>query len=99
MRDWDQHLDEVMGSYNSTRYATTGFPPSMLTRGSDKAIPFNYLYLEFVARPFELHGTYLEHIFARQQEIQDLGLRNTHQAQLRQKLKYDRAIRANAYQI
>ena len=26
MRDWDQYLDEVMGAYNSTRHATTGFP-------------------------------------------------------------------------
>ena len=35
---------------------------------------------------------------ARQQEIHDLVRRNTHQAQLRQKLKYDRAIQARAYQ-
>ena len=27
MRDWDQHLDEVLGAYNSTRHATTGFHP------------------------------------------------------------------------
>ena len=34
---------------------------------------------------------------ARQQEIHDLVRRNTHQAQLRQKLRYDRAIKAKAY--
>ena len=33
MRDWDQCLDGVMGAYNSTRHATTGFSPYMLTRG------------------------------------------------------------------
>ena len=33
MRDWDQCLAEVMGAYNSTRHATTGFSPYMLTRG------------------------------------------------------------------
>ena len=36
-------------------------------------------------------------MLARQQEIHDLVQRNTHQAQLRQKLKYDRAIQARAY--
>ena len=40
MRDWDQHLDEVLGAYNSARHATTGFSPYMLTRGTEKAIPF-----------------------------------------------------------
>ena len=27
MRDWDQHLDEVMGAFNLTRHAKTGFLP------------------------------------------------------------------------
>ena len=89
MRDWDQHLDEVMGAYNSTRHATTGFSPYMLTPGTEKAIPLTYLYPEFAARSFESHGAYVEHILARQQEIHDLVRRNTHQAQQRQKLKYD----------
>ena len=31
MRNWDHHLDEVLGAYNSTRHATTGFLPYMLT--------------------------------------------------------------------
>ena len=31
MRDKDQHQDEVMGAYNSTRHATTGFSPYMQT--------------------------------------------------------------------
>ena len=99
MRDWDQHLDEVMGAYNSTRHATTGFSPYMLTRGIEKAIPLTFLYPVFAARSFKSHGAYVEHILARQQEIHDLVRRNTHQAQLRQKLKYDRAIRANAYNV
>ena len=36
-------------------------------------------------------------MLARQQEIHDLVRRNTHQAQQRQKLKYDRAISAKVY--
>ena len=27
MPDWDRHLDEVLGAFNSTRHATTGFSP------------------------------------------------------------------------
>ena len=98
MRDWDQCLDEVMGAYNSTRHATTGFSPYMLTRGMEKAIPLTFLYPEFAAKSFETHEAYVDHVLARQQEIHDLVRRNTHQAQLRQKLKYDRAIQARAYQ-
>ena len=99
MSDRDQQLDEVMGAYNSTRHATTGFPPYMLTRGTEKAIPLTFLYPEFAARSFESHGAYVQHILARQQGIHDLVRRNTHQAQLRQKLKFDRAFRANAYYV
>ena len=98
MRDWDQHLDEVMGAYNSIRHATTGFSPYMLTRGVEKAIPLTFLYPEFAAKFFDTHEAYVDHVLARQQEIHDLVRRNTHQAQLRQKLKYDRAIQARAYQ-
>ena len=101
MRDWDQCLDEVMGAYNSTRHATTGFgfSPYMLTRGVEKAIPLTFLYPEFAANSFESHEAYVDHVLARQQEIHDLVRRNTNQAQLRQKLKYDRAIQARAYQV
>ena len=97
MRDWDQHLDEVLGAYNSTLHATTGFSPYMLTRGTEKVIPLTYLCPEFATQSFPTHDTYVDHVLARQQEIDDLVRRNTHQAQLRQKSKYDCAIRAKAH--
>ena len=96
MRDWDRHLDEVLGAYNSTRHDTTGFSLYMLTRGTEKAIPLTYLYPEFASRSFPTHDAYVDHVLARLQEILDLVRRNTHQAQLRQKLKYGRAIQAKA---
>ena len=68
MRDWDQHLDEIMGAYNSTRHATAGFSSYMLTRGVEKAIPPTFLYLEFATRSFESHEAYVDHVLARQQE-------------------------------
>ena len=55
MRDWDQYLDEVMGAYNSTRHATTGFSPYMLTRGMEKAIPLTFLYPEYATQSFKSH--------------------------------------------
>ena len=58
MRDWDQHLDEVLGAYNSTRHAITGFSPYMLTRGTEKAIPLTYLYPEFATQSFPQKGTF-----------------------------------------
>ena len=69
----------------------------MLTRDTEKSIPLTYLYPEFATQSFETHAAYVDHLLARQQEIHDLVLRNTHQAQLRHKLKYDSAIRAKAY--
>ena len=87
MRNWDRHLDEVLGAYNSTRHTTTGFSPYMLTRGTERV----------ATQSFPTHEGYVDHVLARQQEIHDLVRRNKHQAQLRQKLKYDRAIRAKAY--
>ena len=98
LRDWDQCLDEVIRAYNSTRHATTGFSPYMLTRGVEKAIPLTFLYPEFAAMSFDTHEAFVDYVLARQQEIHDLVRRNTHQAQLRQKLKYDRGIRTRAYQ-
>ena len=73
----------------------------MLTRGMEKAIPLTFLYpgFGFATQSFESHEAYVEHVLARQQEIHDLVRRNTHQAQQRQKLKYDRAIRAKAYEV
>ena len=97
MRDWDQDLDDVLGACNSTRHATTGFSHYMLTRGTEKAIPLTYLYHEFATQSFPTHDAYVDHVLARQQAIHGLVRRNTHQSQLRQKLKYDRAIRAKAY--
>ena len=41
----------------------------------------------------------MEHLLARQQEIHELVRRNTHQAQLRQKLKFDRHLKAKAHAV
>ena len=65
----------------------------MLTRWTEKGVPRTYqLYPEFAAISLESHAAYVEHTLAWQQENHDL-----HQG--KQKLTYDRAIRANAYNV
>ena len=88
-----------MGAYKSTRHSTIGFSPYMLTRGTEKAIPLTYMYPEFATQSFESHEAYVDIINSRQLEIHDLVRRNAHQAQRRQKLKYDQNIRAEAYSV
>ena len=99
MQDWDEHIDGVLGAYNSTRHATTGFSPSMLHHGAEKSIPLSFIYPEFAARGFDSKEEFVEHLLARQQEIHELVRRNTHQAQLRQKLKIDRHLKAKAHAV
>ena len=37
MQHWDEYIDGVLGAYNSTRHATTGFSPYMLQHGAEKS--------------------------------------------------------------
>ena len=99
MQDWDEYIDGVLGAYNSTRHATTGFSPYMLHHGAEKSIPPSFIYPEFNARDFVSKEEFVEHLLARQREIHELVRRNTHQAQLRQKLKFDRHLKAKAHAV
>ena len=99
MSDWDEHTDGVLGAYNSTRHATTGFSPYMLRHGAEKTIPLSFIYPEFAAREFESKEEFAEHLLARQQEIHEFVRRNTHQAQVRQKQKFDRYLKAKAHAV
>ena len=99
MQDWDEHIDGVLGAYNSTRHATTGFSPYMLQHGAEKSIPLSFIYSELAAAGFDSKEEFVEHLLARQQEIHELVRRNTHQAQLRQKLKFDGHLKAKAHAV
>ena len=69
MLDWDEHKNGVLGTYISTRHATTGFPPYMLQHGAEKSIPLSFNYPEFAAREFESREEFVQHLLARQQEL------------------------------
>ena len=99
MQDWDEHIDEVLGAYNSTRHATTRFSPYMLQHCAEKSILLSFIYPKFAAPGFDSKGEFVEHLLARQEEIHELVRRNTHQAQLRQKLKFDRHLKAKAHAV
>ena len=99
MQDWDEHIDGVLGAYNSTRHATTRFSPYMHHHGAEKSIPLSFIYPEFAARGFDSKEEFVEHLLARQQETHELVRRNTHQAQLRQKLKFDRHLKAKGHAV
>ena len=63
-------------------------------------IPYLYhSYPEFAARGFDSKDEFVEHLLARQQKIHELVGRNIHQAQLRQKLKFDRQLKAKAHAV
>ena len=47
MDDWDKHLPQVMGAYNSTEHSTTGISPHMMLTGYEKALPLTFFYPEY----------------------------------------------------
>ena len=99
MNDWDDHLDEVMGAYNNRRHASTGYSPYLLLTGQEKLIPFSFLYLEFAAEEFEDQSGYLKSMVRRLQQIYEPVSRDMHQAQMRQKLQFDRGMRGKPFLV
>ena len=59
MNDWDKYLEVVMGAYNSTRHASTGYSPHLQLTGQEKSIPLSFLYPEFESEKFENPSSHL----------------------------------------
>ena len=97
MDDWDRHLPQVMGVYNSTKHSTTGISPHMTLTGHEKALPLTFYYPEYEGKK-TAPQTYVRDVIRRQQELNDLCKRNTQQAQIRQKRRFHkRTADAKAY--
>ena len=60
----------------------------MLQNAAEKSISLSFICPEFAAQCFDSKEAFEEHLLARQQKIHEQVRRNTHQAQLRQKLYY-----------
>ena len=50
MDDWDRHLPQVMGAYNSTEHSTTRISPNMMLTGHEKALPLTFSTLKMKGR-------------------------------------------------
>ena len=66
----------------------------MLQHGAGKSIPLSFIYPEFAAGGFESKEEFVERLLARQQEIHELVRRKTHQAQVRQKQRFNKHLKA-----
>ena len=90
MDDCDSHLPQVMGAYKSTEHSTTGISTHMMLTGHEKALPLMFFYPEYEGKK-TAPQTYVRDVMRRQQELKDL-CRRKHQAQIRQKRKFDKMI-------
>ena len=89
MDDWDRHLPQVMGAYNSTEYSTTRISPHMMLTGHEKVLLLTFFYPQYEGKK-TTPQTYELDVIRRQQEPNDLCRRNTQQAQIRQKRRFDK---------
>ena len=88
MTDWDKYLPQVVGAYNSTHHSTTGISPFMMLTGRERAMPLIFFYPEYEGKRTSPQA-YVKEAIKRQQELNELCRRNTAQAQMRQRRKYD----------
>ena len=99
MDDWDKHLPQVIGAYNSTEHSTTGISPHMMLTGHEKALPLTFFYPEYEGKR-TAPQTYVRDVIRRQQDLNYLCRRNTQQAQVRQTRRFDkRTADAKAYSV
>ncbi|XP_063725727.1 uncharacterized protein LOC134853651 [Symsagittifera roscoffensis] len=95
MTYWDKYLPQLVGAYNSTQHLTTGISPFMMLTGREReregesAMPLTLFYPENVGKKTSPQA-YAKKSVRRQQKLNELCRRNTAQAQMRQRRKYDR---------
>ena len=78
-----------MGSCNSTQHSTTRISPHMMLTGHEKALPLTFFYPEYEGKK-TAPQTYVRDVIRRQHELNDLCRRNTQQAQIIQKWRFDK---------
>ena len=99
MDDWNRHLPQVLGTHNSTEHSTTEISPHMKLRGHEKAFPLTSFYPEYGGKRTAPQAD-VRDVIRRQQELKDLSRRNTQQAQVTQKRRFDkRTADAKAYSV
>ena len=91
MTDWDKYLPQVVGAYNSTQHSTTGISRFMMLTGREREMPLTFFYPEYKGKKTSPQA-FVKEVVKRQQELNELCRRNTAQAQMRQRKKYDEKI-------
>ena len=86
MDDWDRHLTELM---DRTEHSTTGISPHMLLTGHEKTLLLTFFYPEYQGKK-TASQMYIRDVIWSQPELNDLCRRNTQQAQIRQKRRFDK---------
>ena len=87
----------VLSAYNSTRHTTTRCSSYMLKHGAQNTIPLSFIYPKFESS--SLRRLFVKHQLSTQNKINELVRRNTHEAQLRQKQKFDSHLKAKAHAV
>ena len=91
MTDWDKYLPQVLGASNSTQQSTTGISPFMMLTDRERTMPLTFFYPEYEGKKTSPLA-YVNEAVKRQQKLNELCRRNTAQAQMRQRKKYDETI-------
>ena len=86
-----KYLPQVLGAYNSTQHSTTGISPFMILTGKERAMPLTFFYPDYEGKKTSPQA-YVKEAIRGQQELNELCMRNTAQAQMRQRKKYDKKI-------
>ena len=91
MTEWDKYLPQVVGAYNSTQHSTTGIGPFKMQTGRQRAMALAFFYLEYGGQKTSPQA-YVKEAVKRQQELNELCIRNTAQAQMKQRRNCDEKI-------
>ena len=99
MTDWDKYLPQVVGAYNNKRHSTTEISPFMMLTGRERAMFLAIFYPDYEGKNTSPQA-YVKEAIKRQQELNELCRRNTAQAQMRQRKKYDaKKLQAKPYVV
>ena len=78
----------MTGAYNNTEHSTMGISPHIMLSGHKKALLLKFFYPAYEGKK-TAPQTDVRDVIRRQQDLNGLFRRNTQQAQIRQKRRFD----------
>ena len=91
MTDWDKYLPQVVGGVQLHATLNNRDQFFMMLTGRKRAMPLTFFYPAYKGKKTSPQA-YVKEVVKRQQELNELCRRNTAQAQMRQRKKYDEKI-------